>query len=126
MSDDREPLGRLVRETWIDWALEQPGAIKPAWLTRWEDLDSGQREVDMRIGSAVAVRAVADAKLRNERLEAQLFALGAHLPAIRDALELAAEEAEYQALAKRYRAALEALGGGEPQERTDEKGADHG
>ena len=127
MSDDREPLGRLVRETWIDWALEQPGAIKPAWLTRWEDLDSGQREVDMRIGSAVAVRAVADAKLRNERLEAQVFALGAHMPAILDALSSAVAGAEYEALAKPYRAALEALGGtGETQERTDEEGPDHG
>ena len=127
MSDDREPLGRLVRDTWVAWAMEQPG-VKLSWLVTWDQLpeDDPQREVDMRIGAAVAVRAVADAKLRNERLEAQLFALGAHLPAIRDALELAAEEAEYQALAKRYRAALEALGGGEPQERTDEKGADHG
>ena len=126
MSDDREPLGRLVRETWIDWALEQPGAIKPAWLTRWEDLDSGQREVDMRIGSAVAVRAVADAKLRNERLEAQVFALGAHMPAITDALRLAESEAMYGALARRYRAAREALGGGEPQERSEDKEAGHG
>ena len=127
MSDDRGPLGRLVRDTWVAWATEQPG-VKLSWLVTWDQLpeDDPQREVDMRIGAAVAVRAVADAKLRNERLEAQLFALGAHLPAIRDALELAAEEAEYQALAKRYRAALEALGGGEPQERTDEKGADHG
>ena len=127
MSDDRGPLGRLVRDTWVAWAMEQPG-VKLSWLVTWDQLpeDDPQREVDMRIGAAVAVRAVADAKLRNERLEAQLFALGAHLPAIRDALELAAEEAEYQALAKRYRAALEALGGGEPQERTDEKGADHG
>ena len=125
MPDDREPLGRIVRETWVAWAREQYRP-KPSWLVPWERLDNGQREVDMRIGAAAAVRAVADAKLRNERLEAQLFALGAHLPAIRDALELAAEEAEYQALAKRYRAALEALGGGEPQERTDEKGADHG
>ena len=129
MSDDREPLGRLVRETWIDWALEQPGAIKPAWLTRWEDLDSGQREVDMRIGSAVAVRAVADAKLRNERLEAQVFALGAHMPTIIEALRGAGEyaaAADLPAAAKRCRDALEALGAGEPQERTDEKGADHG
>ena len=126
MSDDREPLGRLVRETWEACVRDYHTDPKPSWVAQWEDLDDFQREVDMRIGSAVAVRAVADAKLRNERLEAQLFALGAHLPAIRDALELAAEEAEYQALAKRYRAALEALGGGEPQERTDEKGPDHG
>ena len=127
MSDDREPLGRLVRETWIDWALEQPGAIKPAWLTRWEDLDSGQREVDMRIGSAVAVRAVADAKLRNERLEAQVFALGAHRAVIIAALGYAIAAAGSgwplntgdgpgawsEVYVKRARAALEALGNAE-------------
>ena len=125
MTDDREPLGRIVRETWVAWAREQYRP-KPSWLLLWEELDNGQREVDMRIGAAVAVRAVADAKLRNDRLEAQVFALGAHMPAITDALRLAESEAMYGALARRYRAAREALGGGEPQERTDEKGADHG
>ena len=127
MSDDREPLGRLVRDTWVAWAMEQPG-VKLSWLVTWDQLpeDDPQREVDMRIGAAVAVRAVADAKLRNDRLEAQVFALGAHMPAITDALRLAESEAMYGALARRYRAAREALGGGEPQERDDEKGPDHG
>jgi len=50
---DRESLGRLVRETWVEWAREQPNP-KPGWLTGWDDLDEGQREVDMRIGEAVA------------------------------------------------------------------------
>ena len=35
------------------WAKEQ-SAPKANWLTGWEDLDEGQREVDMRIGEAVA------------------------------------------------------------------------
>lgn len=50
---DREACGRLVRETWVKWASEQPDP-KPSWLVPWEDLDAGQREVDMRIGEAVA------------------------------------------------------------------------
>jgi hypothetical protein len=51
----REALGRLVREVWVKWAGEQPNP-KPSWLTGWEGLDEGQREVDMRIGEAVAAR----------------------------------------------------------------------
>ena len=49
----REALGRLVREVWVEWAEEQP-VPKASWLTPWEQLDGGQREVDMRIGSTVA------------------------------------------------------------------------
>jgi hypothetical protein len=52
----REDLGRIVRETWVKWALGQPDP-KPSWLTGWDDLDAGQREVDMLIGSAVAAAA---------------------------------------------------------------------
>lgn len=48
-----DDLGRIVRETWVQWAREQPGA-KPSWLVPWADLDEGQREVDRRIGAAVA------------------------------------------------------------------------
>lgn len=114
MADDRETLGRLVRETWVAWAQEQPEP-KDSWLLEWDDLpeDDPQREVDMRIGSAVAAQAVADAKLRNERTEARLLALGAHRAAIFDALRFTAEHQEYPSRAKRYRAALEALGGSE-------------
>ena len=49
----REDLGRIVRETWVKWASEQPDP-KPSWLVDWDDLDDGQREADMRIGEAVA------------------------------------------------------------------------
>jgi hypothetical protein len=50
---ERERLGRLVRGAWMAWASEQPDP-KPSWLTPWGELDDGQREVDMRIGEAVA------------------------------------------------------------------------
>ena len=128
MTDPREALGRIVNETRIAFAAEQEDERGAKWFIRpWEERAPSQRELDMRIGSAVAVRAVADAKLRNERLEAQIFALDANRPAILDALSSAVAGAEYEALAKPYRAALDALGGtGETQERTDEEGPDHG
>jgi hypothetical protein len=67
----------------------------------------------MRIGSAVAARAVADAKLRNDRRDAQLFAFGAHRAAIFDALKIAVTASGYEYERKRYRAVLKALGGEE-------------
>lgn len=119
MADDRESYGRIVRETWVNWALEQPDvADHPSWTKPWGKLAVRDREVDMRIGSAVAARAVDDAGLVNERRDAQLFALRCHLPAVLDALRVAAADAEYGARAKRFSAALEALG---TQERSDEK-----
>jgi hypothetical protein len=66
MTDDREALGRLVRRVWTDWALEQADP-KPSWLDTWSELDDGQREVDMRIGAAVA-------KAERERIAALLQA----------------------------------------------------
>jgi len=61
--ESREALGRVVRQVWVEWAREQPNP-KPSWLTPWEDLDDGQREVDMRIGEALFTagkRAASDA-----------------------------------------------------------------
>lgn len=46
---ERERLGRLVREVWIEWAREQPDP-KPSWLVEWDDLPEPDREVDRRIG----------------------------------------------------------------------------
>jgi hypothetical protein len=53
MNDPRIPYGRLVRATWVNWAREQ---FDPqlSWLLRWDEVGNGQREVDMRIGEAVA------------------------------------------------------------------------
>ena len=60
---DREMLGRLVRHAWVRWAQEQPDP-KPSWLVPWAELDEGQREVDRRIGEAVAAEAVAAERAR--------------------------------------------------------------
>ena len=61
MSDPRKTLGRVVRRVWVAWALEQPDP-KDSWLMTWSELDGGQREVDMRIGEAVAAAACRDAQ----------------------------------------------------------------
>lgn len=67
MADERETLGRLVRETWVAWVSEQDDP-KPSWLAGWDELDDGQREVDMRIGEAVAasVRSQVAAEIQAE------------------------------------------------------------
>jgi hypothetical protein len=52
MTDMREPFGRRLREIWVKWASEQPDP-KPSWLLPWDELDEGQREVDMRMGAAL-------------------------------------------------------------------------
>lgn len=55
MADDRRThLARVVRHVWVDWALEQQDPPE-SWLQTWSELDDGQREVDARIGEAVAV-----------------------------------------------------------------------
>lgn len=51
-AEPREALGAFVRQVWVEWAREQDDP-KPSWLTSWDELDAGQREVDMRIGTAL-------------------------------------------------------------------------
>lgn len=51
-SPDPETLGRRVREIYVEWAREQPDP-KPSWLVPWDQLDPGQKEVDIRIGLAL-------------------------------------------------------------------------
>jgi hypothetical protein len=52
-ADPREQYGQMVRSVWTEWALEQ-ASPKESWLLPWCMLDDGQREVDKRIGAAVA------------------------------------------------------------------------
>jgi hypothetical protein len=54
-----ESLGRLVREVWVKWAREQPDVGEhPNWVLPWEALGERDREVDRRIGQAVAGEAL--------------------------------------------------------------------
>lgn len=50
--EGREKRGKLVRDTWIEWAKEQPNP-KPSWFVPWEELSDPDKEVDRRIGDAL-------------------------------------------------------------------------
>lgn len=49
---DEDDLGKIVRNAWIEWAMEQPNP-KPSWLVPYEDLSQPDKDVDIRIGKAV-------------------------------------------------------------------------
>lgn len=53
-SMSRDLLGELVRDAWVDWAEKQPNP-KPSWLVPWSELNETDREVDRRIGDALAL-----------------------------------------------------------------------
>ena len=115
MGDPREPLGRLVHDVRLacEAGRAEAEGRQRFILPPWEERDDWQRELDMRIGSAVAARAVADAGVGNARRDAQLFALGAHRAAVFDALKIAVAASGYESVKKRFRVALKALGGEE-------------
>ena len=108
--DPREPLGRIAWETFVAWACEQPGMT--VRRDRWEDLSDEEREMSMRIGSAVAAQAVADAGLEAAELRKRLMGWEAAGPAILEALSIAVATVEYDHLKGRYKrtwAAVNAL-----------------
>lgn len=49
----REQLGEAVRRVWVECAREQKNP-KPRYLVPWDDLDDANKEIDRRIGEAVA------------------------------------------------------------------------
>lgn len=58
-------LGRLVRETWVQWARRQPDVGgHPNWMTPWEALPNRDKEVDCLIAKAVADKATQDIRNR--------------------------------------------------------------
>ena len=59
MSEDRDRLGRIVREAWTTWARAQPN-IKPSWLLPFDHLDEPDKEVDRQIGETVERVVLAD------------------------------------------------------------------
>ncbi len=64
MTDLREPLGRIVHQVRLDFEAER-SALKdrPGFLMHpWEERHPEQRELDMRIGAAVAQYATAAAE----------------------------------------------------------------
>lgn len=68
----REQRGRIVREAIVTWAKRHRRGRR-IWQTGWDDLDDGQREVDMLIGEAVAAA-------ERERIGAHLEDLAGNYP----------------------------------------------
>jgi hypothetical protein len=67
---DRNTLGSLVRQAWIEWAKEQPNP-KASWLVPWDELAESDKEADRRIGEAVATfyaLRLKEAEQENKRL----------------------------------------------------------
>lgn len=46
---ERDRLGRLVRELWINWAANQPSP-KQSWLVEYDELSEADKEADRVIG----------------------------------------------------------------------------
>ena len=109
MPDPREPYGRIVHDIRLAFNAE---LAHPRGVVPWEQREEGQKEMDMRIGSAVAVRAVHDAGAECMDLRAEVLLFRMHLPAALDALRKAVADAEYAARGRRFKAALDAWGGG--------------
>ena len=114
MPDDHPSLGEVLHRA---RQASQDGRDRPWPVEDWADRDDRLKALDEAMASAVAARAVADAGLRNDLRDAQLFALQCHLPAVLDALSVAAADQEYGARAKRFRDAMEALTGSEGDDR---------
>ncbi len=116
MPDPREPYGRIFHEQGrltVNAEREKPFAV-----AAWPDRTDEMREIDMRGASAVAVRAVADARAdltagnrEIVRLRAELDALEKHRPAILGALRARLAVSPHGNDAKPYREALMALRG---------------
>lgn len=125
MADDRESLGRIAHVTYRDWLAEQVQRVHgdAVQLGPWEDLTGGMREAYMRIGSAVAARAVADAGLEADRMRAQLMAFAAERDRTVRELKRRADRAVPGVVRDALLEAVDVVLG---QERSDEKGADRG
>jgi hypothetical protein len=67
IADLGEQLGEVVRDTWVEWAREQPDC-KASWIVPWATLDAAQRDVDTRIGQAVANAVLAHLAAQKHRL----------------------------------------------------------
>jgi hypothetical protein len=51
-AEERDKLGEVVREVWIQWAREQP-TIKESWVVPYYQLSEPSKEVDRRIGETL-------------------------------------------------------------------------
>ena len=104
MTNDRNDLGRNVRDVWVAWASRQLNP-KPSWLVQWDGLDESDREVDRQIGEALYARGAADIAARDSEI-ATLVGL------LREVLDSDSDAVKETELGDRIRAALENNRGG--------------
>ena len=113
---DEATLDRIAEAAWdlrcqrMAEAEDGPKFIPGTWAARPGRL----KETDRSVVSLIAAHAVADAKLRNERLEMRAAVFGAHQGVIFDALRIVLGLPElFEAQKKPFRKTLKALGGEE-------------
>ena len=82
MPDPREPYGRLFHEQ--GRLTVNAEREKPFLIAAWPDRTAEQQEIDMRGASAVAVQAVADAKVEVDKMRATVMAAHSELARLRD------------------------------------------
>jgi hypothetical protein len=51
---EAEELGKIVRQAWVDYCKETGRTDDPQKICGWKELDEWSKEVDRRIGVAVA------------------------------------------------------------------------
>lgn len=84
--NERNRLGRLVRELWVSWAERQPNP-KPSWLVPYEALSESDKEADRVIGYGMMAEfnaEMAGERLEYERLKAIAFNLRDQLHGFRE------------------------------------------
>ena len=129
MADDREPYGRIVHEIRLAYNAELP---HPRGVLPWPEREAGPQEMDMRIGSAVAARAVDDAGFAQADLAAQVIRLQVRYDAaVHEVTRRIARECERRGNdlppSDERTAWLSAAGVAlEARERSDDKEADRG
>ncbi len=64
---DRDVLGKVVREAWIEWAKQQSNP-KPSWLVPYEELDESDKEADRMIGERLLWYIKAVTKLHHDNI----------------------------------------------------------
>jgi hypothetical protein len=113
---DPETLDRYARAVHDARLSVNAERERPFSVLEWEDRTEEQKELDRRAASSVAAMAVHDADAEALELRKRLVLVGAHLPAILDALTARIADERWESQKARFRdakAALETLKGGE-------------
>lgn len=116
---DRETLGRMVRDVWLEHQRAKPHP-KPENLRPWDELDEGAKEVEMKMGERLywaGVRGAAPGGVREQAEQRVIVAARAYRESVVAIGESASEQGAMQ---REMFAAIDALEWESlPQERRD-------